>query len=402
MTADPQLRDPAVTACKHRFHIVGAGPTGALLALGLAQQGFSVVLQDRLSAELLLTRSRAYAITHSSRRLLHDLGLWDALRGEMEPFRSLRLDDCSALCTAWFHVRDLRPANRASEAIGWILDHRPLMSLLLERLKASDQVLLQLDNATPAVEALSNSRSRQWIIAADGPRSMLRRRAEVPFWSHAYNQGCLTVKMRLTGADQHCAYELFRSEGPMAVLPLGQDRYQLVWSAPLQRCRDRAASSPSELLSALNTLLPDGVNGVELLDEPGAFPLELSLAPRLHRGSLLLVGEAGHRCHPVGGQGLNLCWRDVSGLLNLTAAMQRGEIAYPSLARRYSRCRRIDLLGVLLSTDLLIRFFSNHNPLLMPFRRLSLFMLKRFNWIRRLSLSAMSDGLGNLLKPLPK
>ena len=96
MTADPQLRDSAVTACKHRFHIVGAGPTGALLALGLAQQGFSVVLQDRLSAELLLARSRAYAITHSSRRLLHDLGLWDALRGEMEPFRSLRLDDCSA------------------------------------------------------------------------------------------------------------------------------------------------------------------------------------------------------------------------------------------------------------------------------------------------------------------
>ena len=402
MTADPQIRDPAVQAVHHKFCIVGAGPTGALLTLGLAQQGFSVLLCDRLGAELLLSRSRAYAITHSSRRLLQDLGLWAALLDEMEPFGSLRLDDCSAHTTAWFDVRDLRPANRISEAIGWILDHRPLMRLLLERLEASDQVALHLDDATTSQEVLANAGPSQLIVAADGPRSMLRRWAGVPIWSHAYEQGCLTVKLRLTGADQHCAYELFRPEGPMAVLPLGQDRYQVVWSAPLQRCRDRVASSPSELLSALDAILPEGVNGVQLLDEPGAFPLELSLAPRLHRGSLLLVGESGHRCHPVGGQGLNLCWRDVSDLLNLTAAVRRGEMAFPSLARRYSRCRRFDLLGVLLSTDLLIRFFSNHNPLLMPFRRVALVMLKRISWIRRLSLSAMTDGPGTLLKPLPK
>lgn len=402
MTAVPQVRDVAVNAVHQQFRIVGAGPTGALLALGLAQQGFSVVLRDRLSADLLVSRSRAYAITHSSRRLLQDLGLWADLTDQMEPFRSLRLDDCSTHCTAWFHIRDLRLANRTAEAIGWILDHRPLMSLLLERLEASDLVALQLDDATPAEEALANAGSGHWIVAADGPRSMLRRWAEVPFWSHAYQQGCLTVKLRLTGADQHCAYELFRPEGPMAVLPLGQDRYQVVWSAPMLRCRDRTASSPPELLSALNAILPDGVNAVQLLDEPGAFPLELSLAPRLHRGSLLLVGEAGHRCHPVGGQGLNLCWRDVTDLLNLTAAVRRGEMAPPSLPRRYSRRRRMDLVGVLLSTDLLIRFFSNHNPLLMPFRRLALFLLKRIGWIRRFSLSAMTDGPGSLLKPLPK
>ena len=402
MTADPQRRDSVVHAVHHRFRIVGAGPTGALLALGLAQQGFSVVLHDRLSAELLLNRSRAYAITHSSRRLLQDLGLWTALADQMHPFGSLRLDDCSAHRTAWFNVRDLRPGNRSSEAIGWILDHRPLMSLLLERLEFSDQVELKLDQASPAENSLVKAGSSEWIVAADGPRSTLRRWAEVPFWSHPYQQGCLTVKLRLTGADQHCAYELFRPEGPMAVLPLGQDCYQVVWSAPLQRCRDRAASSSAQLLSALDAILPDGVNAVQLLDAPGAFPLELSLAPRLHRGSLLLVGEAGHRCHPVGGQGLNLCWRDVSDLLHLTEAVRRGDMASTSLARRYSRCRRFDLAGVLLATDLLIRFFSNHNPLLMPLRRLALVMLQHVSWIRRLSLSAMTDGPGTWLKPLPK
>ena len=96
MTADPQIRDSAVSAVHHRFRIVGAGPTGALLALGLAQQGFKVVLVDRLNNELLLERSRAYAITHSSRRLLQEFGLWDHLLDALEPFRNLRLDDCAA------------------------------------------------------------------------------------------------------------------------------------------------------------------------------------------------------------------------------------------------------------------------------------------------------------------
>ena len=402
VTADPQLRDSAVSAAHDRFRIIGAGPTGALLALGLAQQGFVVSLRDRLRAEMLQNRSRAYAITHSSRRLLQDLGLWTALLDQMEPFRALRLDDCTAQRTAWFRLNDLRSANRGSDAIGWILDHRPLMRLLLERLQASSQVFLQLGDASPVDAALSDSESREWIVAADGPRSKLRNCARVPFWSHDYQQGCLTAKLRLSGADPHCAYELFRPEGPMAVLPVGHDRYQVVWSAPLSRCRDRAASSPAELLSALDAILPEGVNAVELLDDAGAFPLELSLAPRLHRGTLLLVGEAGHRCHPVGGQGLNLCWRDVSDLLHLTLKLREGAVTPKSLPRRYSRRRRFDLVAVLLTTDLLIRFFSNQRLLLLPFRHLALAMLRHLRWVRRFSLSAMTDGPGSFLKPLPK
>ena len=402
MTADLQVRDSAVTAVPHRFRIVGAGPTGALLALGLARQGYDVVLIDRLSADSLLKRSRAYAITHSSRRLLQDLGLWLPLKDAMEPFRRLRLDDCAAERTVWFSLRDLRRENRCADAIGWILDHRPLMSLLLSQLRASPGVSLRLGDAASAEEIALSSGSYEWTVAADGPRSMLRHSSRLAFWSHTYKQGCLTAKLRLSGAEPDCAYELFRPEGPMALLPLRKDAYQVVWSAPLNRCRDRAACSSAELASALDEVLPEGLSVVELLDEPGAFPVELSLAPSLQKGPLLLVGEAGHRCHPVGGQGLNLCWRDVSDLLNLTEAVRQGDLVPRSLARRYSRCRRFDLAGVLLSTDLLIRFFSNHNPLLMPFRRLALLMLRHLGWVRRLSLSAMTDGPGSFLKPLPK
>ena len=60
--------------------VSGAGPTGALLALGLAALGCNVALSDPLSKDQIASRSRAYAITHSSKRLLQRLELWSELQ----------------------------------------------------------------------------------------------------------------------------------------------------------------------------------------------------------------------------------------------------------------------------------------------------------------------------------
>ena len=111
----------------------------------------------------------------------------------------------------------------------------------------------------------------------------------------------------------------------------------------------------------------------------------------------MLIGEAGHRCHPVGGQGLNLCWRDVEGLLR---AVERGGSA-TTIARRYGMSRWLDVLQVGVATDLLVRVFSNRQPLLLPLRRFALLLLKQFSGLRQLSLRAMSDGPMQLWRALP-
>ena len=75
--------------------VIGAGPTGSLAALALAEAGWSVSLEDSLSPDLLIARQRAYAFTQSSRRLLESLGLWDAVEPHLVPFRRLRLLDAA-------------------------------------------------------------------------------------------------------------------------------------------------------------------------------------------------------------------------------------------------------------------------------------------------------------------
>lgn len=365
--------------------VYGAGPTGALAALALAEAGWQVTLRDRLEAGQLLARRRAYALTHSSRGLLERLDLWGDLRCRVQPFRRLRLIDPWLDRQVDFGPEDL---GGGGAAVGWIVDHRVLMDLLLERIRAKAGVALELAAAAgPESEAVSDL-----VVAADGPASETRLARRIRWWGWRYRQGCLAAQVELRGAADTEAWEILRPEGPFAVLPLGARRFQIVWSAPLERCRRMEALEPVAFLDLLAGVLPDQLQPDVLLDPPRAFPVELRLASRLHRGSTVLVGESAHRCHPVGGQGLNLCWRDVEELHRLARRAAAGRLAPRSIGTAYGRRRRPDLLLTLLATDLLTRTFSNRLRPLAPLRTLGLALLEGAPWLRRRVLATMTHG----------
>ena len=386
MPERPPLPPPQLRARVH-----GAGPSGALAALALARAGWAVQLVDPLSAPQLRARSRAYALTHSSRRLFQRLGLWQPLRPALAPFRRLDLCDRAIHRRVPFTAADL-PAGRgpdqldAEPAVGWILQHGPLMAVLLDAVAAEPAISLALGAPPPAAAAVD------LLVAADGHQSPTRAAAGLRRWGFPYRQGCLTVQVRLRGCEPDQAWELFRPEGPFAVLPLGGDAFQLVWSAPLPRLRQLEQLDGAAFLDALSAALPETLQAEVLLDQPRAFPVGWELAWPLHRRQLLLLGEAAHRCHPVGGQGLNLCWRDVAVLADLAGRCAAGAFPAAALPRRYARRRWLDLLAVLLATDALVRLFSNRWPPLLALRRLALGLLARLPGLRRLSLALMTDG----------
>ena len=379
-----------------RARVLGAGPTGGLAALALVRSGWRVEVVDPLTAHQLLGRSRAYALSHSSRLLLERLQLWGELAPDLIPFRSLQLWDLELGESVPFACNDLGPAARrepARAAVGWILQHRALMELLLERLRAEPGIRLQLGGpgggAGPEAEPAGNP---DLIVAADGSSSPSRDALGIGTWRLPYRQACLSVQVRLRGSAPDQAWELFHAQGPFAVLPLGGDHAQLVWSAPADRLRALEGLGPAAFLDRLAGVLPDTLQADALLDAPRAFPVALQLARRFHRGNTVLVGETLHRCHPVGGQGLNLCWRDVEVLRVQAERVARGRLALASIGPAYAWRRWADVLLTLVATDLLVRLFSNRQPLALGLRRLALALLRRVTPLRHLSLKAMTLG----------
>ncbi len=387
--------------------VIGGGPTGTLTALALAEAGWQVELRDPLSAEALQRRQRAYAFTHSSRELLQRLDLWSELQPSLVPFRRLRLRDVAAAADVVFEPADLAGA----EPVGWIGDHSSLMALLLSRASQHPAVRLLLGDTGPAAAepagktsggdpSLPERPAPDLVVAADGPGSPTRRSLGIGQWHRAYRQSCLTVQVELRGCADDEAWELLRPEGPFAVLPLGGRRFQLVWSAAAARCRQLEELGDAAFLDRLSGALPEALQPEALLESPRSFPVALQLAHRLHRGNTVLVGESAHRCHPVGGQGLNLCWRDVATLHRLARRAAQGRLHPRRLGAAYGRRRWPDLLLTLLATDLLVTLFSNRHRALLPLRLLALGALGSRRWCRRLALRVMTLGPCRLL-PAP-
>jgi 2-octaprenyl-6-methoxyphenol hydroxylase len=376
---------------------MGAGPTGALAALALADAGWLVTIVDPLGPPALQERTRAYAFTHSSQKLLEQLGLWQACDPLMVPFRRLELLDLGVRASVAFALPDLAAplaqrqgaAQRKGAALGWIAQHRPLMAVLLERLQAHPAITTQLGQA---IAPEMGSVQADLVVAADGPHSPTREALGIGLWQWSYRQSCLTATVAMRGSDDDQAWELLRPEGPFAVLPLGDGQFQVVWSAPQGRCRQLESLADAAFLDALAGALPDRLQPDGLLDRPRAFPVSLQLARRQHLGSCVLLGESGHRCHPVGGQGLNLCWRDVAVLHRLAQRATAGRLAAERLPAAYGLRRWPDLLLTLAATDLLVRLFSNRAPWLLPLRRLGLGAMARLPLLRRFSLAAMTHG----------
>ena len=397
--------------------VLGAGPTGALAALALADAGWRVDLVDPLPAEALRERRRAYAFTHSSRRLLETLGLWQALEPQLVPFAELRLLDAGLPRWLRFGPADLPAGCRGpGRPVGWIGRHSHVMTLLLERLEGHPSVRLMLGPATagnpepfartlpPSLEDAAPTpaggppgrQAPDLIVAADGPGSPTRSALGIGCWGWTYSQSCLTAELDLRGAAPSTAWELLRPEGPTALLPLEGERVQLVWSAPAARNRRREALEAPAFLDELAAILPEELEPDALHEPPRAFPVALQLARRLSRGQTVLVGESAHRSHPVGGQGLNLCWRDVAVLHRLARRAAAGTLPPRRLGAAYGRRRWPDLLLILIGTDLLVRVFSNRHPLTLPLRRIALALLAAATPLRRLTLALMTDGLPDL------
>ncbi len=378
-----------------------------MAALALAEAGWSdITLVDPSPREGLLRRQRAYAFTHSSRRLLQDLQLWQALSPRLEPFVQLQLADLgvdpgSTAAAVPFTTADLSrrrqrgslstsgtTATEPEAAVGWIAQHQDVMAVLLAAIDRQPSIQLQLGQPPRPLDGSGY----ELVVAADGPDSPSRQALGIQQWQWIYQQRCLTAQVHLRGVGAQQAWELFRPEGPMALLPLGGEQVQVVWSAGANRCRQLEGIGSDAFLDRLAGALPDRFQPDALAVPPQTFAVGLALARRLQAGNAVLVGESGHRCHPVGGQGLNLCWRDVAVLHALARRVSQGRLAAAALPRRYARGRWLDVLLTLASTDLLVRLFSNRSPLLLPLRRVALVGLRRVALLRRLSLGVMTDG----------
>ena len=365
--------------------IIGSGLTGSLAAISLAKAGCRVDLYERLSDEELINRDRTYAITHSSRKMLEKIGIWSNLSIDLVPFQYLNVIDYELNEKFQFLIDDLSIPDQKYSAVGWIAEHKYLMVSILNFISNIENI-----NKIPT-SVIPNTNNYDLIVAADGSSSNTKKKLKTPSFHFKYDQMCITVKVLLRGIKSNESFEILNSEGPFAVLPLGGDLFQIICSQSIVKGTYNMNLSKSLFLDYLSTILPYGIEPDTIIDEPKSFPIDFLLNYSFFSGKYIYLGETAHKIHPVGGQGLNLCWRDVDGLAKLISIplLKNNHSFIPLI---YSFSRFFDVLSISILTDSLVRYSRcNLNIFFLP-RSLVFFILKNSALLRKYVLNIMTNG----------
>lgn len=383
--------------------IVGGGVAGTTLACALKNSGIKVCLIDALSPAQATSRQQVYAISLLSGRIWDGIGVWDQILPKITPFHQISLTDSGEA-----EVR-FQPQDLGLDRLGYVAEHTPLLTALQSFLEDAENVCYlsgaevvnleyQADGVAISLQRdgnLQTLRSRL-VVAADGSKSRIREAMGIRTQGWKYWQSCITVKVKPEKPHGNIAYERFWSSGPFAILPLTDNRCNIVWTAPHEEANALAQLDDPAFLAELSRRYGDQMGNLELVSPRFVFPVQLMQSDRYVLPKLALLGDAAHCCHPVGGQGLNLGIRDAAMLAQvLQGAHQNGEdLGDLRVLKRYQRVRKWENWVILAFTDFLDRTFSNNWLPLVSARRLGLWTLRHFYPVKILALRLMTGLLG--------
>lgn len=351
--------------------IVGGGMVGASLAIALGATPLRIALVEAVPLRSDSQPSyddRAIALAYGTRRIFAGMELWPALAGEVTPIERIHISD-----RGHFGATHLDRRDSGADALGYVVASRALGAVIAARLATLPQLTLYCpatvtgvalgEQAEVAIAADAGERrlTGRLLVAADGASSTVRELLGIAVQRWEYGQTAIITNITPDRPHANRAFERFTDSGPLALLPMSDQRYSVVWTVRDTAAPEILALDDAALLEALQARAGHRAGRFVKVGRRRAYPLALVRAREHVRPRLALIGNAAHTLHPVAGQGFNLGLRDVAVLADvlcdaLTAGRDIGELA---VLRRYAEWRQRDHLKMIAFTDGLARVFAN-------------------------------------------
>ncbi|WP_033295510.1 FAD-dependent monooxygenase [Amycolatopsis jejuensis] len=287
--------------------IVGAGPTGMMLAHELALAGVSFELVDRLARRSEL--SKAGGVQSRTQEALDQRGL-------LEP---LLATGNHPVTTAHF-AGNLLPLAGERHRLPWRSVPQVVVEEFLEKHLAGQGVqvrrnheLVALDGTTATFADGSVLRSR-YVVAADGGRSTVRKLLGADFPGRAGTATSIAADVRLSAeVPMHTTNDGYQAHVfPLGVDPAGRPLKRLALRAPGSVAREVPVTE-EEIRTGLRRVFSDRVELLELLYGRRITNASRQAA-RYRHGDVFLAGDAAHVHLPLGAQGMNTGIQDAVNL----------------------------------------------------------------------------------------
>ena len=362
--------------------IIGGGLVGASLALalqaGARERNWKIILIEPYApgdSYQPCYDGRASALSYGSQQIYQHLGLWEAIAPRAEAIHDIHISDRGRFAAARLNAKEEGVA-----ALGYVVENAWLGHCLWAALD-SDVIEWRCPARVEKMQALSDGYHLELddgstidcdlAILADGGRSGLREQQGIHAHKTAYGQTALIANISSALPHQGMAFERFTDDGPMALLPLPDNRCVLIWTREPNEAQRLYALPNKEFIAELQACFGYRLGAIEQIGSRYMYPLSLIESSEQVRAHLAVLGNAAHSLHPVAGQGYNLSLRDSMALADciLSGPDTPGDLA---TLQRFQQTQQLDQELTIGFSDRVTRLFSNTQPLLAGGRNLGL------------------------------
>ncbi|WED22231.1 2-octaprenyl-6-methoxyphenyl hydroxylase [Vibrio sp. JC009] len=348
--------------------IAGGAMAGATLALALSElsnRSFSIAVIEPYQADNSLHPgfdSRSIALSHGTVNILKSFSLWEGIKSEATAIRHIHVSD-----RGHAGMTDIVAADYAVDALGYVAELEKVGCFYHSRLNQLDNIDFLCPDSVSDIESFPDvvrvtlksqvQFEANLLVAADGAVSHCCQLMKIENLQHDFNQTALIANISATEAHNGRAFERFTKNGPLALLPLTQDRMSLVWCLSPEIASQMMAVSDEEFLAQLQDSFGWRLGKLTQVGSRASYPLILKEKSKITSHRFATVGNAAQTLHPIAGQGFNLGIRDVASLAEeLVKSDDPG--AFRTL-NRYQQRREDDRRSTIDLTAGLVHVFSN-------------------------------------------
>ena len=379
---------------KHKICIIGDGLSGLIAAKTLGKLNIEIDFISQKSKSFFLY-NRTTAISPSNYKFISE-NLFKKKRNPFYECKKISLyhekkKDCL------FNFMNFENSNKG---LMYIVENKHLRNALISNIKKNKQIkrlkanVEKIDHKKTSIFfknkeyfydmiLLCTGKNKNFVKKLIGKRLIVDNKNETAFTC------IINHDFSLTDSKQ-----FFLKEGPMAILPISDKKFSLIWSMNANFNKQDINNIKKLILLRLKKIFPK--NSKIRVGMVNKFPIHFTFNRNFFNNNIFAIGESAYNVYPIAGQGFNLVLRDIEDLYkkiqkNISLGIQlKDSLIFNDLYLSRKPENFLYGLGINLTQN-----FFRHSDLTLPIKNRLLKDIGKFAFLKKIGLKIADRGIIN-------
>ncbi len=353
--------------------IVGAGPTGLMMALLLKRQGIACRIIDQHPQ--MTQTSNALVVQARTLEIWRDLGFLETAMARGIKVENFNIhNEQKKLLTIDFTTLEsptpfaLGLPQHDTELL--LIEQLQALGLLVERNKTLSNIEEDADSVIAKIKTadVEETLHCSWVIGCDGYHSTVRSLLKIDYAGSDLKEHFIMMDVPLVSPSLNSSngHVFFHPDGLFAIFPLPACSRIIaeISHDPVFKDGEQFDVNAFKIIAQQRCRFPLSWG------EPvwqSAFWVHERISDHYRTGHIFLMGDAAHAHSPAGGQGMNTGLQDAHNLAWKLAGVMQGKLS-ASLLDTYETERRPIAQKIIRGSGMLTKVASFKNPILVSMR----------------------------------